>query len=85
MHRSNQPAEADVGHQVLNRGIGLCNSRLVIEGHREPSRELNQEANQSDAAQAIKNVDVGRHVFRADVISNVLNFQTFLEPVVNRG
>ena len=85
MHRSNQPAEADVGHQVLNRGIGLGNSRLVIEGHREPSRELNQEANQGDAAQAIKDVDVGRHVFRADVISNVLNFQTFLEPVVNRG
>jgi len=85
MNRTNQPAEADIRHQVLNRGISLSDCRLVIEGHREPSRELNQEADQGDAAQAVKDVDVGRNVFGADVISDVLDFQTFLEPVVNRG
>ena len=35
--------------------------KLVIEGHREPSRELDQEAHQRDAPQAIKDVDVGGH------------------------
>ena len=85
MNRTNQPAEADIRHQVLNGGVSLGNRWLVVEGHREPSRELNQEADQGDAAQAIEDVDVGRHVFGADVISNVLDLQTFLEPVVNRG
>ncbi len=83
MHRSDQPAKADVRHEVLNRGIGLSDRRLVIEGHREAGRELNQEANKRDAPKAIENIDVRRNVFGADVISDVLDFQTFLEPVVN--
>ena len=44
---------------------------------------MDQEANQCDATQAIKDVDVGGHVLAADVVSNVLNFKTFLEPVVD--
>ncbi len=84
MHGADQPAEADIRHQVLNRGVGLSHGRLVIEGHREAGRELDQEADQGDAAQAIKNVDVRRHVLGTDVVGNVLDFKTFLEPVVNR-
>ena len=84
MHGTNQPAKADVGHQVLDRLVSLSNGGLVIEGHREPSRELDQEAHQRDAPQAIENVDVGGHVLGTNVVSNVLDFQTFLEPVVNR-
>ena len=84
VHRPDQPAKADVGHEVLDRGIGLSHRWLVIEGHRKPSGELDQEANQGDAAQAIKNVDVGWHVFGRDVVGNRLDLKALVEPVVNR-
>ena len=84
MHRADQPTEAHVSHEVLHGAVSLGDSGLVIEGHCKPSGELDQEADQRDATQAIKNVDVGGHVFAADVVSNVLNFKTFLEPVVDR-
>ena len=85
MDGTDQPSKTDVCHEVLDRLVRLSNGWLVIEGHRKPSGELDQEANQRDAAQAIKDVDVGRDVFRADVVSDVLDFQSFLEPVINRG
>ena len=84
MYRTDQPAKAHICHQVLNGAVGLRDSGLVIEGHREPCRELDQEAHKRDPAQAIKDVDVRGHVLAADVVSNVLNFKTFLEPVVDR-
>ena len=84
MNRTDQPAETHVRHQILNGGVGLGDRWLVVEGHREACRELNQEAHKCDSTEAVKNVDVWRHVLAADVISNVLNFKTFLEPVVDR-
>ena len=80
---ADQPAKADVGHQVLHRGVGLSHGRLVIEGHREAGRELHQEADQGDAAQAIEDVDVGRDVLRRDVVNDVLDVQALVEPVVD--
>ena len=84
MYRSNQPTETDIGHQVFDRLVCLHNSGLVVEGHGKPSCKLDQEANQRDAAQAIKNIDVRGNIFGADVIDNVLYFKTFLKPVVDR-
>ena len=83
MHRTNQPAEADIGHEVLDGGIGLNHSGLVVKGHREPSGELDQEAHQGDAAEAVKNVYVGRHVLGRDVVGDRLDLETLVKPVVN--
>ena len=84
MNRTDQPSETHIRHQVLDGRVSLSDRGLVVEGHREPCRELNQETHKCDSTEAVKNVDVWRHVLAADVISNVLNFKTFLEPVVDR-
>ena len=83
MDRADQPTEADIRHQVLHRGVGLHHRRLVVEGHREASGELDQEADQRDAAEAIEDVDVRGHVLGRDVIDDGLDLQTFVEPVEN--
>ena len=81
VHGADQPAEADVGHEVLHRGVGLGHSGLVIKRHREARRELDQEAHQGDAAQAVKDVDMRRHVFGRDVVRDRLDLKALLKPV----
>jgi len=84
MDGTDQPAEADVGHEVLNGGVGLGDRWLVIKRHREAGGELNQKAHQGDAAKAIKNIDVRRDVLRGDIVGDRLDLEALFKPVVDR-
>ena len=84
MHRANQPAKADIRHEVLDRGVGLSDGRLVIKRHREAARELDQEAGEGDSAQAIEDVDVRWDVFRRDVVRDRLDLEALIKPLINR-
>ncbi len=83
MHRSNQPTKTNVRHQIANRAIRFSNCGFVIESHREASRELDQKTNQSYPTQAVKDIYVRWDILRSDIVSYVLNFKTFLEPVID--
>ncbi len=71
---ADQPAEVNFVHNVLNRVKGFGDGGPIVEGHSESSGELDQEADESDPAQAVKDVDVGGDVFGGDVVSDRLNF-----------
>ncbi len=81
---ANQPAKTHISHQVLHRGIGLSNSRLVIKRHRKAACELDQETRERDSPEAIKNIDVRGDILGRDVIRNGLDLESFVEPLVDR-
>jgi hypothetical protein len=82
MDRADQPAKIDFVHDVAYGGESFSNRGLIVVGHCEARRKLNQETDQSNAAQTIKDVDVGWDVLACNIVRKCLDFQALLKPVV---
>ena len=83
MDRPDQPTEVDLSHDVIDRVKRLGHSGLVVKGHRKAGCKLDNEANQRDASQTVKNVDVRGNKLTGGVVHKGSQLQPLVKPVIN--
>ena len=82
VNRPDQPAELYLRHQKLYGLIGLAGAGAIIEQKKNAGGDLNHKEKQRHPAEIIpKRVPVHRHLFLLGEIFDILQPDSFIEPV----